>query len=314
MTREVTPIFVMGAPRSGTTFLASSIAGHKNVIVLPELHFLFPMMEEEIVFGPLSTERKVEYLKNDFYFCSLNLFETLGQLAKFVERKEIQSLALEIVEMFNQKHMRKDYSHWIEHSPHSHRYIHIIRHYFPNSKFIHSVRDPRAVYSSTVLEPWGFKDVVTGAKAWKETVTDIMTKESCFDILSFKYEDVIDNIEPSLKEISEYLGLSFDPDMLNNEGLVLHDYFEKSRPFAKMKADSTRKEKWRQSVTQKEVEHINAVCWRLMLKFEYLRADEHRREIAGLEKHLKRLQGKLMQGYTRHKFEKEVRGEFCQLK
>lgn len=313
MTSEITPIFVMGAPRSGTTFLASSIAGHKNVVVLPELHFLFDMMEEEIVFGPLSTERKVHQLKNDFHFCSLGLFETLDQLLSFVEGKDIKTLVLEIVRKYNQKHLRKGYTHWVEHSPHSHRYIHIIKYYFPNAVFVHSLRDPRAVYVSTVSRPWGFKDVVSGANNWRDIVTDILVKEKYFNILSVKYEDVVDMIEPSLRRISDHLGLSFDSKMLSNDGLVIHEYLEDSRPFTNIEADSSRKERWRQSITTKELEHINFVCWRLMEKFGYSSVNDKRREITGLERYFKRVLGTLKQKYTNRKFRKEVRDEFCRL-
>ena len=313
MTNEITPIFVMGTPRSGTTFLASSIAGHENVVVLPELHFLFDMMEEEIVFGPLSTERKVHQLKNDFHFCSLGLFETLDQLSRFVEGKDIKTLVLEIVRKYNQEHMRKDYTHWVEHSPHSHRYLHIIKYYFPNAVFVHSLRDPRAVYVSTVSRPWGFKDVVTGASNWKDIVTDILAKERYFNILSVKYEDVIDTLEPTLRRISEHLGLSFDSNMLSNGGLVIHEYLEASRPFANIGADYSRKEKWRQSIKTKELEHINSVCWKLMEKLGYSSVSDKRMEITGFERRFKRLLGVLKQKYTNRKFRKEVRGEFCRL-
>lgn len=313
MTREITPVFIVGAPRSGTTFLASSIGGHPDVITLPELQFLYPMMEEELVFGPMSTERKVEYLSNDVHFCSMNLVKTLQELESFVEGKGIKPLVLEIVSLFNAKHQQKDYSVWVEHWTLALRYSHIIRHYFPDSKFIHSLRDPRSVYSSALQKPWGSKDVIHGARAWNETVTDILSKEICLDIFTSRYETLVEFPEQSLREISIYIGLQFDERMLRNDGLIRNEKLEMQNPLAGQVADKTRREKWKKHISRKEAEHINAVCGKLMDKFLYLDENDRRSEITGLEMRFTSIRGLLILGYTSKKYWKARRKAFCNL-
>ena len=64
MNNDVMPIFIMGAPRSGTTLLASSIASHSQIIALPEMHYLYKLMEEEAIHGFLSERKKIEILQN----------------------------------------------------------------------------------------------------------------------------------------------------------------------------------------------------------------------------------------------------------
>lgn len=314
MTQEITPIFVIGAPRSGTTFLASSIGGHPDIVSLPELHFLFQMMEEEIVLGPLKTDRKVELLNADFYFRSLQLFDTRGQLVGCVEGKGVKSLALDIVRRFNEKNEQKEYSLWVEHSSYSHLYIHMIKQVFPNARFVHSVRDPRAVYSSTVQVPWGYRDVVTGANAWKKVVTDILSKERYFDVHSTKYEDLIVSPEVEMRRVSTYLDIEFDKGMLTNNGLDLPNYFGRPNVVAGEGADSARMDKWKLSLARKEIEHINAVCYDLMDKLGYVDASMKRVEIRGIERHLRKLKGRIVQKYARKKFENERRELFCLLK
>jgi len=311
MSREIIPIFIMGVPRSGTTFLASSIASHSNVIALPEMHYVFRLMEEEMIYGSLSSEVKIGLLKEDFYFCSMELFESDDELKLFVDGKGIKQLILAIIELYNKKYDKKTYTHWVEHSPHSHYYLHLIKYYFPNAKFIHSLRDPRAVYRSTIREPWGFKDIITGAKNWNVIVRDILTKEKCYDVYTVKYEGFVDDIEKSLKVVSVFIGVNYSPMMLTNEGFRVHDYFRKERSFFGEKADSSRKDKWKESLTKKEIEHINAINYSLMIQLGYLHVSELKKEIVGIEMYAKRILGMIKHAYLSYQFKKNMRGKFC---
>ena len=63
---------------------------------------------------------------------------------------------------------------------------------FPNAKFIHIVRDGRAVYRSTKEVDWGYKDVITGAINWNENVRSCMLKAKVFKdiVYTVRYEDL----------------------------------------------------------------------------------------------------------------------------
>jgi len=313
MDDKIIPVFVIGAPRSGTTFLASSIASHPNVVALPEMHYIYRMMEEELIFGVLSIDRKVDILKNDFHFCSMGLFDSLSDLREFLVDKDSKDFVLGVIKKYNEKYHGKNYVYWVEHSPHSHRYMDVIISFFPKAMFLHSIRDPRAVIASTFREPWGFKDVISGANSWNGNVVDILKKEKLYNVKTIKYEDIVENAEKYLKDISDFLCIEYSDDMLRNNGVLVQGYFEKKKKFVGKKADSSRTNKWRMSLSRKQIEHINARSFLLMLKYGYINDSDTRREIVGLEKKMLLIYGKLRSNYAGKKFKKEVRKEFCNM-
>jgi len=313
MTNEITPIFVMGAPRSGTTFLASSIASHHKIVALPEMHYIFTLMEEELVFGKLSLERKIEILKDNFHFCSLKLFKTRDELKEFLKDKDTKEFILELINLYNKKYHKKHYTHWVEHSPHSHRHIDVIKTFFPNAKFIHIIRDPRAVIASTFKEPWGFKDVVTGANSWNSNVMDILKKEKLFDIKTIKYEEFVEYTQKYLEEISTFVGVEFSDSMLLKNGIIVQEYFEKHRSFRGKKADNSRKEKWKKELTQTQISHINARNYKLMQKYDYIQDGDNLDELKGMKKIFLQVCGKLKHLYMNKQFKKEVREQYCKI-
>lgn len=303
----------MGVPRSGTTFFASSLASHPKVVALPELHFVYKLMEADFINGQLSIDEKVDILISDFYFCSFNLFNNKGEVASFVENKTVRELVLETVSLYNKKNLNKDYSFIVEHSPHSHKYIELIAHYFPNSIFFHIIRDPRAVIASTYKEPWGFKDVITGSNQWEVGVKDILFKSLVFDIKLYRYEDVVTNFTQIFLEISEKLQISFTDSFYNNDGIVIPEIFNQKQKFNAEKLDSSRNCKWKNELSQKEIAHIIEANGVLMSRFCYPLEGFQAKKIKGLNKYLIFIIGKIKQFYMHRRFKNEVRKKFCSL-
>lgn len=303
----------MGAPRSGTTFFASSIASHPRVIGLPEMHFVYELMEQDYLNSNLSDDDKVNILTKDFYFCSFNLFSSKREIALFLQGKTVQEIILGIVNLYNKRNKNKDYSHWVEHSPHSHEYIELVKYYFPDAIFYHVVRDPRAVVASTYKEPWGFKDVVTGSNYWRNSIRDILLKSLIFEIKTYRYEDIVSDFFQIFSQISEQLGLEFSPDFYENSGVHAPNFFDEQQQFNSVKLDSSRNAKWPNELKVSEIAHINAVNGVLMKKFNYSSEHYPVAQITGMRKYIISLVGKLKQRYLHTKFKNTVRKKFCRL-
>jgi len=308
---EVVPVFIMGAPRSGTTLLASLIASHPNIVALPEMHYIFDLMDIEFRSGVISLEKKISILKDDFHFCSMKLFDNLDKLRAFLEYRDSKEIILDIIKLYNDRYLEKEYRLWVEHTPHSHRSIEAIKYYFPSAVFISSVRDPRAVIASTIKEPWGFKDVVTGAQSWNSDVSNITDKKDIYDIHIIRYEDLVVHVEDQLRGICEKLGVLYSDEMMNNDGVVVQDYFGRQRSSQGNEVDKNANAKWKNELTKKMIGHINAVCVGLMEKYGYVSDCEYVREIKGIEKRMYTLIGRLKQRHMNIKFKNEVRELFC---
>lgn len=303
---EIIPIFVMGVPRSGTTFLASSIASHDEVVALPEMHFVYNLLSKAYFSPKLSVEDIVEILLDDFYFRSFKLFKDEQNLYDFTRNKTPQEIILGLVDKYNKKNTNKTYKFWLEHSPHSHQHIELILHFFPNSKFIHIVRDPRAVIYSNFREPWGVKDVISGADNWNKTVMSVLSKSITYDIFTIKYEDIMKSPVQSFNSLASFVGLNYSDVFLNNSGVLTPEAFNKSTSFNGAAIDPTRNAKWVKGLKHFEISHIERFCGDLMKWFDYPFECGSRKEITGLYRSILLIYGKIRHLVSNSLFQKKM--------
>ncbi|MEO1132551.1 MAG: sulfotransferase [Cyanobacteria bacterium J06639_1] len=137
--RNATLIFVVGSPRSGTTWLQSLLASHPAIVSGPESHF-FVSMRSLLQTFEKPQDRKLglsAYLSPDqFYEAIANLFlQAIAQL-------DLPA---------------GDHRVFLEKTPHHSQYAKYILKAFPQAKFIHLVRDARAVVASSlrISQSWG---------------------------------------------------------------------------------------------------------------------------------------------------------------
>lgn len=305
----------MGAPRSGTTLLASSIASHDKIIALPEMHYIFPLLKnyhkEKI--SDNKVDEIVEQLINNFHFCSLELFHTKKEVVSFIQGKNPKEIILGIVSKYNEREWNKKYTHWVEHSPHSYAYLETIMEVFPNARFIYIIRDPRAVYASTIKEDWGLKNVIEGAENWKKINTNILNKIEKYNIFALRYEDFLENQEEALIQISKYAGVEYNSSMLENKGLKLHEYFEKKLNMFGTHIDSSRIDKWKYRLNKSEISHINYISEDLLLKFNYDYDRNMIKKIRGPKRWAIMKIGQYRKKKYRKKFLNTMRNKFCHI-
>ncbi len=168
---EFRPLFIMGCPRSGTTFLASMLANSEQSFALPEMHYVHDMLKTALVFG--NDKRIIEKtLTSSPYFLELRLCNSKAELDDIIGSGD----PIEVIENILKKYLRtystKTPSLWIEHSPRNFRFFHVLRYCFPATKFIHIIRDGRAAYNSVKKPKWGPVDVVNGAEWWSQNVSE----------------------------------------------------------------------------------------------------------------------------------------------
>ena len=203
-------IFVIGAPRSGTTWLHNMIAEHSDVYSLNGsntfLHkYILPLEEE--------------YSKEKCYFKDQGF--TRGLPSK-LSQTEFEKLLSDFIRRFYEV-IPTDKEFYVEKATDITSKIRKIRKYLPNSKFIHIIRDGRNQTLSEVKlrnkygPPFGVKDIYTGAVRWKQQIEEARINSSAFssDVLEIKYEDLFTNTELNLSKIFKHIGIPFDAQTLN---------------------------------------------------------------------------------------------------
>lgn len=206
-THGVDLVFLVGCPRSGTTWLQSMLACHPSIYSGPETHFFvsFSRFEEKFKHPPALNVGPSAYLKeSEFYKSIRELFWCLISKLPPPKRKP---------------------SYFIEGTPHHCDYAEFILRTFPDARFIHLIRDGRAVVASLlrISKTWGAdwapNTVKRATKMWQWRVRQgqkiIQLTQSSNQYIDVRYEDLRQNPQQYLPRLFEWLGLPIDESLID---------------------------------------------------------------------------------------------------
>ncbi len=139
---------------------------------------------------------------------------------------------------------------------------------FTNCKFIQIIRDPRAVFASKKMQngqyPWLFL-----ARQWRKlsALAWIYQQEGCKfkdRIMLVKYEDLISKSKQTAKKICNHLELEFDSKMIDPSTFVdgKGNRWSQNTSFGtgKREFDTSAINRWQITLTNYEVDYIEALC------------------------------------------------------
>jgi hypothetical protein len=88
---------------------------------------------------------------------------------------------------------------------------------FPESRFVHVLRDPRAVCMSLAVQPWHRDGIEGAAQMWVRTVERAREAGRMLDgrFLEIRYEDLIARPLDELERLCTFAGLPFTNEMLS---------------------------------------------------------------------------------------------------
>lgn len=190
------PIFIVGAPRSGTSMLHWALVQHKNLWGSAESGFINKLIEGvEAAYASGTKVGEFHWLIKE-KVSKDELFKHIG--------KGVKSLYLS----------RSQGIRWVDQTPHYVSYYVGLNAMFPEAKFIHIVRDGRQVISSMqAMFGWTFAKAMY---VWKHHVSagNAINKQSKSNFLQIRYESVILNPERMFREIYEFIEESFDSNSI----------------------------------------------------------------------------------------------------
>ncbi len=144
------PIFIVGAPRSGTSLLRNLLYSHPRLFFRSETQFIPAFYR---VYGnPRSGSEALKLAKK---------IVKLEWIARWEEDIDIYEMAKQgtfaglVDNMFMQLALREGKKTWGDKTPHYVLDIHTLREIFPAAKFIHIIRDGRDVCLSQLKANFG---------------------------------------------------------------------------------------------------------------------------------------------------------------
>lgn len=254
--RHMKTIFVGGVERSGTTMLGSMLGTPATYICPPEMPFKTtildsdqdrwsPMQLRELVLSDPKTE--------------LQGWRIAEQDWRFENASSSQAV-VEIVRGYARLVDRADPAVWIDHTPNNARRALTLMRAFPDARFIHVVRDGRAVAASLRKLEWGPNTMRRAARFWLEGLSFGLAAESAFADRSIRvrYEDVVADPIATLREICEEVGIAFDPLMREGRGLQVAAYTRGQHALVGKPPQAERVTRWRNELADREVEIFEA--------------------------------------------------------
>ncbi len=218
------PIFVVGAPRSGTTLLRYMLCAHPHIYIPPESNFMLRFLSHE----PHTSLTHAQAVELITAVCQYKVFfrdwqeETIVAetfVDAFSDRDRIPSNLLET--LYQQYARQYDAQRWGDKSPIYAGHVAQLAKLFPNAQFVHIIRDGRDVSLSMLKAYQGMRffyiDLGFAAQSWKRRVQKARSdgaqlgSERYFEL---HYEQLTTNPQDVLQNVCDFLGEPFVPDMV----------------------------------------------------------------------------------------------------
>jgi len=282
---EIYPVFIMGCQRSGTTMLASQLGMGKYVIAFPEMQYILKLVDKSYR-SSVSAEQAFQNLISDFRYIVSGLKVEKNEFLVSYSSDDLSEVIFVIIKSNLQDKSVKSVT-WVEHNPQNRDAVIDLSNAFPNAKFIHIYRDPRAIYWSMKSNPrWRIGDPITFSRLWIEAVAKCYLHFTTKKIktIEVKYEDYVCNPERSLHEICRFLGIDYTSSMLSGGGVKLPTFTKKQHVFTTKPVNKTRLEAWKCHVDVYDEQIINSICFDWMRNYGYLSGNIHKKQLNFIDK------------------------------
>ena len=273
------PVFLVGAPRSGTTMLAVLLDRHSNIAMPPETQFyskFVPEFEgniqdkssEEIVNSALEFHRiKDLKLENEIV---LSCFRKYGKTFPSLLRAILETYAL-----------KQGKLHPGEKSPRHLEHAQTILNSYPLAKIVCILRDGRDMVQSMLKVPWTDSENPRSLGKYCVRWTDYcqlaikFVRQYPTRFILVKYENILINPEEELKKLCEFIGEKFEPTQLNPDfnSAVVPDWENNWKKKALLGLDPKRIEAWRKINDKNQIWFMNSMMGSMLKHMGYVDAD-----------------------------------------
>lgn len=280
-------IFLMCSERSGSNFISKLLNGHNNICGPSTKHIINPLARNIFRYGDLKDQSNWDELIEDVYRLLVVEFSiwrkkfTLSELKGLAPIGDIKSLIRNIF-MEEARINGKQYVFIKEN--HVYEFLPFLLTYFPESKFIYQVRDPRDMalsWKKNLDHPGG---VVNAARQWKkdqqQSLKNFHLLKARGQAVSVKYEDLIANSDIEVKRLLDYLGMSYDEnifDFYKDDITKQNAGMQKAWSNLSKGIISNNSRKYLRELSDEEVKAVEKICWNEMKHLGYV--NEYSKEV-----------------------------------
>jgi len=277
------PIFIVGAPRSGTTLVASILAAHPRIAISPETRFLSQLLPDVPVDARGSVEAMSALAGRICGPGHLQVAELdAGSLVARVVAERIDDPHRFFSLLLDEVKRQTGKPRIGEKTPDHDLHAETLLAWYPDCRILWMVRDPRALLASSRKVPFRYVSNPRGvAHRWLRSV-EALERLSPRDarILSVRYEDLVGEPSREGSRIFEFVGERFDPALLNAErpryARPHTPWHEAHQDRARAPVDRASLGRWKEELRPEEITLLELAAGRALGRWGYSRASSLR--------------------------------------
>ncbi len=256
------PLFIGGCERSGTTMLGAMLGGHSRCLCLPESQFMDDQLAHADADGRIDARAALSRI------VAHERFRLLWDLPSDPAPVQPAELGATLADLwtglalaYGRKLGQPAADVWIDHTPTNFRRVRGLLRLFPAARFIHLVRDGRAVAASLLPLDWGPNNALHAAEFWMARCALGLAAELDLGtdrVLRVRYEDILQEPESSLRRITSFIGLDYEPEMASANASKPTRYHERQHHLVGQAPVPSRAAGWQQVLSRREVEMFEA--------------------------------------------------------
>ena len=285
--------FAAGQAKSGTTLLIALLDGHPQLLVLPEETAYFPTALNK--YEKFGRRAQVDYLtkeglsrvlfggppeweKTDYGHFPTAEFRRSFETAAFEPKNADKDLLVLMMESYAAVLgiPLGSIVRWVEKTPANRRFIPQILQRFPQTKFLITMRDPRAILAAQIALENSRKtrefSVYYCVSHWLQAAhLALRAEQKEIAGIVTRYEDLVADPAPPMRQVCDFLEISFDRDVVltpTKAGRFWAGNSATEREFTGVSGE--RAASWQDELSADEIGWVEWHCRALMPHFGYV--------------------------------------------
>lgn len=270
--------FLVCSERSGSNLLTTVLNGHPAITAPPPSHLFRLFASNAQNYGSLLPDGNWHILLRDIlraFDHQLGSWNTSLDFDKLVARDLQRSVLAPIAELYLTEAAHDGADMVFVKENHTARFAGFLQDHMPGCRFVYMVRDPRDVAASYLATDGISGGLERAVDVWRADQTENLALWQASPeqtLYHLRYEDLLTDTPGSLARVAAFLGLDYEPAMLDfhsedrtrRNAQRIDAWKNLSRPIQSQNAG-----KYRQSLHPAEVEYIELRCHSLMRAFGY---------------------------------------------
>ena len=201
------PLFVVGAPRSGTTVFANLLNVHSRILISNESATVLQLGEmirqsqigvsEGLIFGKTHNELWADELQSSMRALTEHFYARVANAEGKIVSHDPESVAY-----FGDKH------------PHLKDCIGALETAFPDARYIHVIRDPRdSALSIASMSDSSFHDAILNWKEFDTRYNELLQDVDPNLVFQVRYEELVEDYAGCITGVLDWLGLDMESEI-----------------------------------------------------------------------------------------------------